>query len=222
MTRQRSLAAWLLAGMLSGCTLTPPSAPGAGGATGQSPPQILAQVEQAADRMDSVQDGTERAQLLATASAAAAECMARAPTDAICVYAQAQVQGLTARERPLQASGLLKDMLASLKKAEALDPVLDHAGPARLSAVVLMRAPPWPLGPGDAESATIAAQRAVSRDAAYPPNLITLAQAQSKSDGATAARATFAKAQAAVKAWAVATDQNQWQALIDQGLHDLQ
>lgn len=223
MTRRLSLAAMLLAGILSGCTLTPPAAPGAaGGVSGQSPPQILAQVQQAADRMDTVQDGGERAQLLATASASAASCMARAPTDATCLYAQAQVQGLTARERPLQASALLKDMLASLKKAEALDPVLDHAGPARLSAVVLMRAPPWPLGPGDAESATDAAQRAVRRDAAYPPNLITLAQAQSKTDGATAARATFAKAQAAVAAWTVAADQAQWQAQIDQGLHGLQ
>ncbi len=36
-----------------------------------------------------------------------------------CPYAQAQVLGLSAREHPLQAPALLKQMLASLAKAES-------------------------------------------------------------------------------------------------------
>ena len=121
-------------------------------------------------------------------------------------------------------------MLASLAKAESREPLLDHAGPARLSAVVLMRAPPWPLGPGDADSALIAAHRAVRRDPAWPPNLIALGQAQVKTGASAQARATFVQAQLAVKAAGAAGDapagtpaeRAQWQQAVEQGLHDLQ
>jgi hypothetical protein len=164
----------------------------------------------------------ERAQLLAAATASAQQCLARFPDSGACQYAQAQVQGLTARARPLEAPALLKGMLASLTKAEARDPALDHAGPARLAAIVLLRAPPWPLGPGDVDAALTAAQRAVQRDPAYPPNLITLGQAQARSVGAPPARATFVKAQQAAQVWAVAADRSKWQQDIEQALHDLQ
>jgi hypothetical protein len=192
--------------------------------------QDLAAVERDADRIGQTQDPAGRRQLLAAAAANARQCLALAAGDGACHYAQAQVLGLTARERPLQADSLLKEMLASLAKAEALDPGLDHAGPARLSAVVLLRAPPWPLGPGDADAAVTAAQRAVQRDAAYPPNLITLGQAQARADGGPAARATFAKARLAIQAWTstadtaaqVAADRAHWEQQVEQALHELQ
>jgi len=136
------------------------------------------------------------------------------------------VLGLSARERPVQAVALLKDMLASLKQAEALDPAFDHSGPARLTATVLLRAPGWPLGPGDADAALVAAQRAVDRDSAYPPNLIALAQAQAKTDATAKARATYEKARLAGSAWNsptpdAAADRAEWQHQVEQGLHDL-
>ncbi len=110
-----------------------------------------------------------------------------------------------------------------LARAEALDPGFDHAGPARLSAVVLLRAPGWPLGPGDPDAAVAAAQRAVERDPGYPPNLIALAQAEGKSEAQEQARATFEKARLAIQAWAatptaIATDGAQWQREVDEGL----
>jgi len=189
--------------------------------------QLLTAVQADADRIDQSKDPAEHKQLLAAATLSAQQCLAQYPNTAACQYGQAQVQGLTARERPLEAVSLLKDMLASLTKAESLDPALDHAGPARLTAVVLLRAPPWPLGPGDVDSAVTAAQRAVKLDPAYPPNLITLAQAQAKSGGTTVPRATYAKAQAALQAWTgpsadAAADRSHWQQQIEQGLHDLQ
>ncbi len=217
---------------LTGCSV--PRAvvvPAAGSDSGQSPAQLLARVQGDADQLDQERDGARRAQLLADASASAQQCLAMSANSAPCQYAQAQVQGLTAREHPLQAAAILKEMLASLAKAEAQDPTLDHGGPARLMAVVLLRAPPWPLGPGDVDGAVAAAQRAVQRAAAYPPNLIALAQAQAKSDSATAARASFEQAQKAVAAWtgapaelpaALAAERSQWQRAIEQGLHDLQ
>ena len=217
---------------LAACTAPrPASQPAVGtGAAASSPSQLLSAVQRDADQIDQSRDAAQRAQLLAAATASAQQCLAQAANDAACPYAQAQVQGLQARERPLQAAGLLKDMLTSLAKAEALDPALDHAGPARLTAVVLLRAPPWPLGPGDVDAGAEAAQRAVKRDPAYPPNLITLAQAQAKRDGAPAARDAVAKAQQAVQAWAggpgqtpaeAATDRAQWQRAVEQGLQDL-
>jgi hypothetical protein len=224
---------------LGACALRPAAPPAANGAAVPgaaegavlSPSQLVASVQRDSDLIDHSSDAAERTRLLAAATQNAQQCVALAPDNGPCLYAQAQVLGLTARERPAQAISRLKDMLASLTKAEALDPTFDHAGPARLSAVVLLRAPGWPLGPGDPDAALVAAQRAVDRDAAYPPNLITLAQAQAKTDATAAARATFEKARLAVQAWtgaqadtpdAVAGARAEWQHDVEQGLRGLQ
>jgi hypothetical protein len=221
------LAAAIVMATLAACTTprsaVPTSAKGnAAAGTALTPDQLLAAVQRNADQLDQTRDAAERARLLADATTSAQQCLAKTPDNGTCHYAQAQVLGLSARERPLQAAALLKDMLASLAKAEAADPALDHAGPARLTAVVLLRAPPWPLGPGDVDAAVVAAQRAVKRDPAYPPNLIALAQAQAKSDGAPQARVTFARAQAAIEAWPADAERAPWQATVAQGLQQLQ
>jgi hypothetical protein len=236
MSAMRAAAALTLLA-LGACTLprpvTQPAANGAAvsGAAVLSPSQLVASVQRDSDLIDHSSDSAERTRLLVAATQDALQCVTVAPQSGACHYAQAQVLGLTARERPVQAVSRLKDMLASLTQAEALDPDFDHAGPARLSAVVLLRAPGWPLGPGDPDAAVMAAQRAVDRDAAYPPNLITLAQAQAKTEATAAARATFAKAHLAVQAWTgaqadtqdqVAAARAQWQRDIDDGLRGLQ
>ncbi len=202
---------------------TPPPAAGAAVLT---PAQLIAAVQADTDRLEHSKDAAARSRLLATATANAQQCLAQAPDNGACHYVWAQVLGLTARERTLQAAALLKEMLANLKQAEALDPAFDHSGPARLTATVLLRAPGWPLGPGDADAALVAAQRAVDRDAAYPPNLITLAQAQAKSEASAQARATYEKARLAVPAWNgdtpdLAAARARWQQDLEQGLHEL-
>jgi hypothetical protein len=215
---------------LGACALQRAAAPGTPPPTTLTPSQLLAAVQGDADRIDQSKDSAERTQLLAAATTSARQCLAEAPTDAACPYAQAQVLGLTAREHPVEAVARLKEMLASLAKAESLDPALDHAGPARLTAVVLLRAPPWPLGPGDVDAATDAAQRAVKRDPGYPPNLIALAQAQSKSGGVAQARATFNQALQAVQSWAgaptqsaaqIAAQRANWRTAVQQALQEL-
>ena len=218
--------------LLAACAVPrPPTAPVSTGGAVLTPAQLLAAVKSDADRIEQSPDPAQRTQLLAAATQSAQQCLALSADNANCQYAQAQVLGLTAREHPLEAAALLKQMLTWLAKAQGLDPALDHAGPARLTAVVLLRAPPWPLGPGDVDGAVVAARRAVQRDSAYPPNLITLAQAEGKSAGAAQARATFGRAQSAVQAWAgaadqapaaLATERAQWQRTIEQGLRDLQ
>jgi hypothetical protein len=240
MSAMRAAAALTLVA-LGACTLprpaTQPAANGAAvsgtvaGGAPLSPSQLVASVQRDSDLIDHSSDAAERTRLLAAATQNARQCVAVAPQSGACHYAQAQVLGLTARERPAQAVSRLKDMLASLRQAEALDPGFDHAGPARLSAVVLLRAPGWPLGPGDPDAAVVAAQRAVDRDAAYPPNLITLAQAQAKTEATAAARATFAQARLTVQAWTgaqadtqdqVAAVRAEWQRDVDEGLRGLQ
>jgi hypothetical protein len=229
------VGAVLTALVLAACAALPPAhAPGTGGAAvsgTMSAAELLAAVQRDADGIDQSTDSAQRSALLVAATASAGQCLAQFAGAAACAYAQAQVQGLTARATPLAAPSLLKDMLASLAKAEAEDPGLDHAGPARVSAIVLLRAPPWPLGPGDVDAAVTAAQRAVKREPAYPPNLIALGQAQAKAVGTAAARATFASAQQAVQAWSgasseqpaeVAAERAKWQQQVEQGLHGLQ
>jgi hypothetical protein len=226
------LAAALAVLLLAACAVPRPAAqPLPTGGAVLTPLQLLAAVQSDADRIEQGPAPAARAQLLAAATLSAQQCLALSADNANCQYAQAQVLGLTAREHPLQAAALLKQMLTYLTKAEGLDPALDHAGPAGLSAVVLLRAPPWPLGPGDVDGAVVAAQRAVQRDSSYPPNLITLAQAEAKSAGMAQARATFGRAQLAVQAWAgaadqapaaLATERAQWQRTIEQGLRDQQ
>jgi predicted Zn-dependent protease len=229
------VAAVLAVSLLVACTVPraarQPAAPGpAVAGSSLAPPQLLAAVQHDADLLDQTRDAAARKQLLAAAASSAAQCLSQSPNNAACPYAQAQVLGLQARERPLEGISLLKDMLASLSRAEALDPSLDHAGPARLTAIVLLRAPPWPLGPGDVDAAITAAQRAVKRDPTYPPNLITLGEAQSKLGASGDARSNFARAQVAVQDWAstaqspdeVAADRARWQQQVQQDLHDLQ
>ncbi len=227
MSRITRVAALLAVVALCACTVPRPALqPPANGAGALPPAQLVTAVQAAADRIDHSKDPAERARLLATATADAQQCLAQAPDNGACHYAWAQVLGLTARERSVQAVSLLKQMLASLKEAEALDPGFDHSGPARLTATVLLRAPGWPLGPGDADAALLAAQRAVDRDSAYPPNLITLAQAQAKTDATAGARASYEKARLAVAAWTgtapdAAADRAGWQHELEQGLRDL-
>jgi hypothetical protein len=231
MSGMRAAAALTLLA-LAACTVPHPvTQPVTNGAAVLSPSQLVESVQRDSDLIDHSTDAAERTRLLAAATQNAQQCVAVAPQSGPCHYAQAQVLGLTARERPAQAIARLKEMLANLTQAEALDPDFDHAGPARLSAVVLLRAPDWPLGPGDPDAALVAAQRAVNRDAAYPPNLITLAQAQAKSDATAAARATFVKARLAVQAWTgaptdtqdqLAAARAQWQRDIDDGLRGVQ
>ena len=140
----------------------------------------LSVVQADSDLIDTEKTPAARVRLVADAQSQAEHCLAEAPQDGVCHYARGIVYGLAAREQPLQANALLKNMLGSLTKAESLAPALDHAGPARLQAIVLLRAPPWPLGPGDAEAGLAAAKRAVALDAAWPANQMILQEAQKR------------------------------------------
>jgi hypothetical protein len=104
-------------------------------------------------------------------------CQQAAPTSAACDYALALALGVQARERPSTATQGLPLMAELLRKANAQDARQDSAGPARVLALLLLRAPGWPLGPGDAEAGLTAARQAVGLFPDYPPNQLALSEA---------------------------------------------
>jgi Flp pilus assembly protein TadD len=216
----RRLAAALLALMATGC-VAPGRSPPAPEPTSRSVQELAAAIAAAAQRSEHEPDARIRAQLAAQASRDGEACLAREPRAAACLYEDAVAQGLQARAHPTQAGGLLTMMLASLASAEALDPTYDQAGPARVRALVLIRAPGWPLGPGDVEAGVLAAQRAVALQPLFPPNLLALAEARAKSGDARGARESYQQARALAQQQPATPDRDDWLREADQALQHL-
>jgi hypothetical protein len=215
---KRRLAGALGALLVAGCVApgrAPLPVPGPSADTVQG---LAAAIADASRRSDHEPDPKIRAQLAAQAGRDSDACLARAPQAAACLYGHALALGLQARAHPGQALGLLNTMLASLASADAVDPSYDEAGPARVRALVLLRAPGWPLGPGDAEAGLRAAQQAVALRPTYPPNLLALAEAQAKSGDATGARERYAQARAQAQALPAGPDRDDWLREADRAL----
>ena len=141
-----------------------------------------------------------RAALATRAVQTAQWCAPRAPNDARCDYWLAIALGLQSRERPSTAKSGLEAMEEALRRAVAADPTLDRGGPHRVLALVLLRAPGWPAGPGDPEEGLEQAEHALEIDPAYPPNVSAWAEglykAGRKSDARDAWRRALASAEA--------------------------
>ena len=164
----------------------------------------------AARRSEHEPDAKIRAELADDARRQAEACLALEPQAAACLYGHALALGLEARAHPAHAGEWLGQMLAELAAAEAADPGYDEAGPARVRALVLTRAPGWPLGPGDSAAGVVAARRAVSLRPQYPPNLLTLAEALAKSGDAQAAREAYRRAREEALARPAAAERDEW------------
>ena len=193
---------------------TPPSA----SAEPRSTADLASAIAAAATRSDHESDSKTREELAAQAGSDADACLARDPQAVACLYGRAVALGLNARAHPARAGELLGSMLDELARAESVDSNYDEAGPARVRALVLIRAPGWPLGPGDAEAGLTAARRAVALRPLYPPNLLALAEALSKNGDGSGARENYGRAHDAALALPAAADRDQWLREADQGL----
>lgn len=171
-----------------------------------------------AQRTEREPDSKIRGELAAEAGRDANACLALEPQAAACLYGHALALGLEARAHPTRASELLNDMLGELASAETADPNYDEAGPARVRALVLIRAPSWPLGPGDAATGLVAARRAVGLRPQYPPNLLALAEASAKTGDTNAARESYQRARDAAQALPASADRDEWLREADQAL----
>jgi hypothetical protein len=125
---------------------------------------------------------------------------------------------LETKAHPTRAGGLLNNMPESLASAETADPNYDQAGPARVRALVLIRAPGWPLGPGDPDAGLVAARREVTLQPLYPPNLLAVAEALAKTGDANGARDSYTRARDAAQALSSSADRDDWLDEADQGL----
>lgn len=126
-----------------------------------------------AEREKGVKDRTE---LSVSAVQVGQWCLRRDPSSAPCKYWLAVALGLQARDRPVTAEDGLKKMVQLLREAAGEAPLLDEAGPERVLALLLVRAPGWPVGPGDAEEAIPHARKAVALRSDYPPNQLALGE----------------------------------------------
>lgn len=180
--------------------------------------QLAAAVAADARRSDAETDSKIRDQLAADAGRNAQACLERAPQAAACQYYDAVALGLKARAHPLQANEALKLMLDALNRAEAADPGYDQAGPARVKALVLIKAPAWPLGPGDPDAGLTAAHRATALRPDYPPNLLALAEALAKTGDLRGALETYRRAHDLIQTLPPSRDRDDWLHEADQAL----
>jgi tetratricopeptide (TPR) repeat protein len=157
---------------------------------------LLGAMRAAAYRVEREKDGAARERLAVEEVQLGQWCQRRAPDDPACKYRLAIGLGQQARERTSSAKDALERMVKLLREAAAAAPRLDRAGPHRVLALVLLRAPGWPLGPGDPEQALREAQAAVDLFPGAPDNQLALGEALAKNDRAAEARAAFEKAAA--------------------------
>jgi hypothetical protein len=168
-------------------------------------------------------DARLRADTAVSAVQTAQWCGRRQPELPACDYWLAVAVGLQAREVRVTADDGLKTMVPALQRAIAKDPAYDDAGPHRVMALVLLRAPGWPLGPGDIEAGLAEARQAVALRPQYPPNLFALAEALATNKERDDARATYVKgkALAAARRDAMDPDAPFWIVQADEALASL-
>jgi tetratricopeptide (TPR) repeat protein len=139
-------------------------------------------------------DPSERARLAQSAVEVGQLCEENAPASPPCDHWLAAALGLQARERTATAHDALPHMVELLRRAARADPAVDRGGPHRLLALVLLRAPGWPLGPGDPEAAVAEAQSAARIAPDYPPNQLALGEALQRNGRAAEAHAAYSEA----------------------------
>ncbi len=144
-----------------------------------------------------------RREALATEGAQTCQwCVRRAPVSVECTYRLALAIGQQARERRSTAIDGLKRMVPLLERVSAYEPTLDRAGGDRVLALVLLRAPGWPTGPGDPDAALVHARRADSLVPNDPENLNVLGEVLAATDHVEDARSTYARAESLARSLA--------------------
>jgi hypothetical protein len=146
-------------------------------------------------------DAAAREAAAVSAVQSAQLCGERAPDDPACAYRLALALGVQARERPATALDALPRMVTLLERAATERPEMDHAGPHRVLALVLVRAPGWPLGPGDADRALEHARHAVNLEPDFPPSQMGLAEASAAVGKTEESRKAWERAEILARAW---------------------
>jgi hypothetical protein len=121
-------------------------------------------------------------------------CQRRAPGDAECDYRLAIALGQQARERKSTGKDAMGKMVDLLHAAIARAPEIDAGGPHRVLAMLLLRAPGWPLGPGDSQAGLEEARAAVRVGPDSAENQLALGEALVANGQSAEARAAYQRA----------------------------
>jgi hypothetical protein len=127
--------------------------------------------------VEHIDDGACRKQLATEGVQVGQWCRRQFPGEPECRYHLALAVGQQARERPSTATDGLDVMVNLLEELIEEVPELDTAGPHRVLALVLLRAPGWPSGPGDPERGLEHARAAAATFPRHPPNHLVLGEA---------------------------------------------
>jgi tetratricopeptide (TPR) repeat protein len=111
-----------------------------------------------------------------------------------CAFWLGAALGVQARERPSTGLSALPMIEAAFKDAAAREPLLDDGGPDRALALLYLRAPGWPTGPGDPDLGLEHARRAIALKPDYPPNVLALAEALAATGDSSGSREQYARA----------------------------
>jgi hypothetical protein len=151
-------------------------------------------------------NANERSALATAAVQACQWCLRRSPASVDCKYALALALGQQARERRGTGVDALPKIVSLLEEVIAEAPRLDNAGGHRVLALVLLRAPGWPTGPGDAEAGLEHARQADALVSDNPENLLVLGEALAATGSPEPARLAYQRAEALAKARAAGGD----------------
>lgn len=121
-------------------------------------------------------------------------CQRRAPGNGECDFRLAIALGQLAREKTSSGHDAVNRMVDLLHHAIQVTPTLEDGGPHRVLALVLLRAPGWPAGPGDADEGLAEAKKAVAIAPKSAANQLVLAEALVIAGDDDAARAAYQKA----------------------------
>ncbi|HEY1552426.1 MAG TPA: hypothetical protein VGG28_31580 [Kofleriaceae bacterium] len=162
-------------------------------------------------------DQVDKAALSQQAVQLGQQCLRRAPNDAGCKYRLAIALGQEAREHPAQGKDAVNHMVDLLHQAITTQPALDDGGPHRVLALVLVRAPAWPAGPGDPEAGLDEARKAVATTPDAAENQLALGEALVANGSMPEAHAAYAKA-AQLASSSRSPDATAWQKDAEAGL----
>ena len=189
MSRTYHGAAALVLALWAGCaSALPPEPPRVSAQQPDDADKLYADIRKVLRELKSEKSAQRREALAVEAVKLGQRCDRASPGNPLCDYGLALALGAQARERPATAHDGLPLMAKRLEKAAANDPELDHAGPERVLGLLQARAPGWPTGPGDPESALENARKATTRDPGYAPNWLALAEAADVAGDAKARR----------------------------------
>jgi len=139
-------------------------------------------------------DPSRRLEAAELAIGAAQWCERIEPGAAACSYWLGAGLGVQARERKTTGLDALPRIVEAFQQVASSDPSFERGGADRALALVYLRAPGWPTGPGDPDLALEHARKAVEVDPGYPPNQLALAEALQATGDSAGSRMAYQRA----------------------------